>query len=128
MIDMLVKSLGCNRFEYKREVESYSWGDFNGASKDYWYGNYGVSEVRDNEDGDKSCYYCGCTELMDSEFTDSEYDCRYCPDCSSDIVLASKEPLDYNEVELDYDDVTDSYDVELVDKKIMERELTLINK
>jgi len=131
MIDMLVKSLGCNRFEYKREVESYSWGDFNGASKDYWYGNYGVSEVRDNEDGDESCYYCGCTELMASDFTDDDYKCKYCPDCNSDIILESKEKRAShwdNPIEVDYDDSTDSYDVELVDKKIMERELTLINK
>jgi tripeptide aminopeptidase len=131
MMDMLVKSLGCNRYEYQREKEnynSYDWGDFKGANKDYWYGDYGASEVRDNEDGDESCYYCGCTELMESEFTDEECECRYCPDCNSDIILETKKSSRDNELEFERNDISDGYDDGFIEDKIPSRELMQINK
>jgi hypothetical protein len=110
MVDRLIDELGNNvyGFQYISDYGNYnknSWGDFSEASQDYWYGGYGtaVKEVVTNEQtGEPSCYYCGCSELLESEYGDEFV---YCPDCLSDIVV-SKETTDKEEQE----DISDDYD------------------
>tara|TARA_R110002074_G_scaffold282619_1_gene454209 strand:- start:242 stop:1030 length:789 start_codon:yes stop_codon:yes gene_type:complete len=87
MVDRLIDELGNNAygFQYVSSYSNYNWGDFNGASKDYWYGGYGTANqevVVSEETGEPSCYYCGCQELLDSQYG-KEY--LFCPDCLSDI-------------------------------------------
>ena len=154
MIETLVEELGYNRFEYQYEnkyanFNSYGvygrnkWGDFAGASRDYWYGDYGTAKnevVYDEQTGVEQCYYCGCEELMASEYTDEIAEFRYCPDCCSDILLEDKEVADPNQIQLeleadedeenwnksfgitkdiDYKDISDSYDDSIEHKTIV---------
>ena len=111
MIETLVDELGYNRYEYQYEnkwanygYSSNKWGDFAGASRNYWYGNYGTANnevVYDEQTGEESCYYCNCTELMESEYTDETTEFRFCPDCCSDILLGEKEVADPNQMQLE---------------------------
>ena len=142
MVEKIVEELGCNKYEFKFETRyanygygSNKWGDFEGASRGYWYGNYGYNGsttdkevLYDEQTGVESCYYCGCEELEPSEFTDESTECRYCPTCESDILLKMKEVPDPNQIQLeldedekewnksfgitdtDYKDISDSYD------------------
>tara|TARA_R110002073_G_scaffold144222_2_gene296281 strand:+ start:12477 stop:13631 length:1155 start_codon:yes stop_codon:yes gene_type:complete len=140
MIETLVDELGNNVYEYQYENKwanygygSNKWGDFTGASRDYWYGNYGTAQnevvnevVYDEQTGEESCYYCNCTELMESEYTDDTNDYRFCPDCCSDILLGEKEVADPNQMQLEleaedveYEDISDSYDDSLEHRTIV---------
>ena len=110
MVDRLIDELGNNRygFQYISDYGNYNknaWGDFSGASENYWYGGYGtaIKEVVPSEQtGEPSCYYCGCSELLESEYGDEFV---YCPDCLSDIVVIG-ELTDKEE----QDDISDGYD------------------
>jgi len=87
MVDRLIDELGCDRYEYqyKSSYASYDWGDWSGANRNFWYGDYGTSnqEIKINEEtGEPECYYCGCADLLESDIGD-EY--AYCPECISDI-------------------------------------------
>ena len=130
MIDRLIEELGCNRYEYQytSSYASYEWGDFSGANRQYWYGDYGTAnkEVVTNEIGEFECYYCGCSELLESDIGD-EY--AYCPDCISDIYIGEdeKEFIDPDQIEIDYDDyedISDNYDGSMKHKEIVNRYLT----
>ena len=160
MVEKLVAELGENKYEFKFETRysnygygSSKWGDFSGAGRDYWYGNGGYygncyqGSVRDKEvvydaqTGVESCYYCGCESLLESEFTDETMECRYSPDCFSDILVEMKEEPNPNpnqiELQLEseedekawnesfgikdttYDDISDSYDDSIAHKNIV---------
>ena len=138
MVDRLIDELGCNKYQYQftSSYGNYDFnhlggserGDFNGANRDYWYGDYGTAnkEVRVNEEtGDLECYYCGCPQLLDSDLGD-EY--AYCPDCISDIYVGEKEDdIDPNQVEIDYDeyeDISDNYDGSMEHRSIVNKYLT----
>ena len=124
MVETLVEELGCNKYEYQYEnkwtdfgtYNGYNgqWGDFAGASRRYWYGDndYGTANtdvVIDEVSGEPTCYYCGGNDLRESEYGD-EY--RYCMQCITDIYCADtlEESKDPNQVEIDYEDISDSYD------------------
>ena len=66
------------------------WGDFAGASRDYYYGDYGTAKnevVYDEQTGEEQAVTIVIvTELMASEYTDEIAEFRYCPDCCSDIL------------------------------------------
>ena len=156
MMQMIVAALGRNKYEYQFTTSygygygANQWGDWNGANRDYWYGNYGGS-VRDKEvtydeqTGVESCYYCGCEELLESEFTDETMECRYCPDCFTDILVEMKEIPNPNQIQLkldedeadmnswnesfgikdtEYEDVSDNYDGSMRHKSIVNEYLT----
>ena len=128
MIDMLVESLGCNRYEYQKEKTNYDWGDFNGANRSYWYDNYSEtgSEVVLDGDGNETCYYCGCSNIIPSQFKDY----KYCSDCESDIMISDeeKEVRDYNDSygadDVDFEDVSDGYDGSMEHRSIVNKYLT----
>ena len=151
MIENIVNELGCNKYEYQFAT-SYGygvsqWGDFQGASKEYWYGGSTRDKevTYDGQTGTEQCYYCGCEELLESEFTDETMECRYCPDCLSDILVEMKEVpnpnqleigLDEDEVDMnswnesfgvkdtEYEDVSDNYDGSMRHKSIVNEYLT----
>ena len=147
MVEMIVAELGCDKYEYKfkKRVHSYGqyngyygskWGDFAGASRGYWYGDYGTSNkevIYDVQTGEESCYYCANTELKESTFGE---DFRFCKQCSSDIYMGDYEPGDPNQTEMDfydeqswnksfgikdvdYKDISDSYDDSVAHKNIV---------
>ena len=156
MIENIVNELGCNKYEYQFTTSygygygTSKWGDFSGASRGYWYGNNGQSSrdkevIYDDQTGIESCYYCHCEELMDSEFTDETMECRYCPDCCSDILVEMKDVPNSNQIEMaldeneedmnswnksfgvkeiDYEDVSDNYDGSMKHKSIVNEYLT----
>lgn len=141
MVDRLIDELGCNKYEYQYTSSygnydfNYSggskWGDWSGANRNFWYGDYGTAnkEVKINEEtGELECYYCGCSELLESDIGD-EY--AYCPDCISDIYVGMEEneyaEVDPNQVEIDYneyEDVEENYDGSMEHKSIVNRYLT----
>ena len=52
MVEKLVFELGNNKYEFQFETRygnygygSSKWGDFAGASRNYWYGNYGTAQT-----------------------------------------------------------------------------------
>ena len=119
------------------------WGDFKGASREFWYGtDYGTSDkevVYDEQTGEESCYYCSNTELEESTFGD---DFRFCKQCTSDIYMGDfntrKDPNqidigyesedgdieDWNKSfgitkDVDYKDISDSYDDSVEHKTIV---------
>ena len=145
MVERLVDELGYIKYEFQFETQ-YSnygygpnkWGDFAGASRAYWYGQAEV--VYDEQTGEESCYYCGCNELVESQYG-KEY--RFCPDCLSDIILEEIEETDPNQIQLelteeekewnksfgltedvDYEDISDNYDDSLEHKAIVNKYLT----
>jgi|TARA_R110000803_G_scaffold23164_1_gene57071 hypothetical protein len=101
MIINIVDSLPCVRYEHKYQDE-YSfnhWGDFKGASKNFWYDD--AQEVIVDGDGNETCYYCQ-GELRESSFGD---EFRYCGDCCSDVMCKTEE-VEYSQ----FEDVSDNYD------------------
>ena len=134
MISMLVAELGCSKYEYKQEssrkksnykndLAGDSWGDFRGSNKNYWYGDYGTasSEIMLNDDGEETCYYCGNSDLAKSEFTDDEYECRWCPDCESDLLVEKRAEKSQNQIarELEAEDISDTYSGSLEHRQIV---------
>ena len=137
MIENIVNELGGNKYEYQFTTSygysQYDWGDFQGASRGYWYGGSTRDKevIYDEQTGVEQCYYCGCEELMESEFTDETMECRYCPDCQSDILLEMKDVPDPNQIEIaldDYEDVSDNYDGSMKHKQIVNQYLTNYQK
>jgi tripeptide aminopeptidase len=123
MMINLVKELDCNKYENKFifGYADYDYGDFYGADRDYWYGD---SEVIHDEDGVECCYYCGCKNLKPSEWSTDKDDWRFCPDCCSDIQLTTtEEPKDPNQMEIDYEDISDNYDGSIKHKQIVNQYL-----
>ena len=152
MVESLINTLGHNKYEFKFEKRQHTWnnysskwGDFNGASRDYWYGDYspkgyGTAQnevVLDEVSGEPTCYYCGSNDLMESEYG-VEY--KYCMDCVSDIYCGEEEETtDPNQVQLqleadederewnksfgikdvNYEDISDSYDDSIEHKTIV---------
>jgi len=112
MVEMIVSELGRERYEFTFAKRAHrwgnygsEWGDFKGASRDYWYGDYGTATkevVYDEKTGEECCYYCGCANLMESQFVHH----RFCPGCCSDISLGedNKEIKDPNQTEMDFYD------------------------
>ena len=105
MVDRLIDELGNNvyGFQYASSYSNYSknWGDFSGANRDYWYGGYGTANqevVVSEETGETSCYYCGCQELLESQYGE-EY--LFCPDCLSDISGIKEDLEDLGDAQYD---------------------------
>jgi hypothetical protein len=154
MVDRLIDELGCNKYEYQYTSsygnydfnfsEGGKWGDWNGANRNYWYGDYGTAnrEVKINDEtGEFECYYCGCSELLESDIGD-EY--AYCPDCISDIYCGEpKEEIDPNQIEMfeddedmkhwnksfgvendEYEDISDNYDGSMKHRSLVNKYLT----
>ena len=131
-------------FQFETRYSNYGygaskWGDFYGASRDYWYGDYGTKQtevVPDEISGEPSCYYCGCSDLQNSEYGE---DYKYCMNCISDIYCGKEEEItDPNQIQLeldederewnksfgitkdiDYKDISDSYDDSIAHKNIV---------
>jgi len=130
MVEMIVSELGCERYEFTFAKRVHS-------CRGYWYGDYGTATkevVYDEKTGEECCYYCGCADLMESQFVHH----RFCPDCCSDISLGEddKEIKDPSQTEMDfydeqswnksfgikdvdYKDISDSYDDSLEHKSIV---------
>jgi len=148
MVETIVSELGCEKYEFTFDKRVHSWGnyggyygskwgDFNGANRNYWYGDYGTAQnevVYNEQTGEEICYYCNCAELLESEFVGY----RYCPDCCSDILLEEKEIDNPNQMQLelkaegdewnksfgvtkdiDYKDISDNYDDSLEHRAIV---------
>ena len=119
MVDKIINELGCNKYEYQQQKQSwndYDWGDFSGAERSYWYSDYGKdTEVLCDEEGNEACYYCGCNRLSDSDFKGY----KFCPDCNSDILL-----IDESYDDAEYEDVSDNYDGSMEHKSIVNKYLT----
>ena len=149
MIENLVNKLGNNKYEFQFETRysnygygASKWGDFYGASRDYWYGDYGAAQkevVADEVSGEPTCYYCGSNDLQNSEYGE---DFKYCMECVSDIYCGKEEEItdpnqvsieygDYKEEmkdwnksfgitkDIDYKDISDSYDDSIAHKTIV---------
>ena len=136
MIDRLIDELGNNKYEFqftssygnfnfKWQDKDDKYGDFADAKRSYWYGDYGTAtqEVVISEDtGEPSCYYCGCEQLLQSQYGN---DYRFCPDCVSDIFCSETEgdTKTWNESfgikEIDYEDISDNYDGSMKHKSIV---------
>ena len=149
MVERLVAELGKNKYEFQFETRysnygygASKWGDWNGASRNYWYGDYGAAQtevVLDEVSGESTCYYCGSNDLQDSEYGE---DFKYCMECVSDIYCGKEEEItdpnqvsieygDYKEEmkdwnksfgitkDIDYKDISDSYDDSIAHKTIV---------
>ena len=113
MVEKLVSELGNNKYEFQFETRysnygygASKWGDFYGASRSYWYGDYGTKQtevVLDEVSGEPTCYYCGSNDLQNSEYG-AEY--KYCMECVSDIYCGEEEEetIDPNQRQLEYED------------------------
>ena len=142
MADRLIAELGNNKYAYNftsnyssfdfnwksNDYNNSKWGDWSGANRNYWYGDYGTAnkEVKINEEtGEFECYYCGCAELLESDIGD---DYAYCPDCISDIYVGENEvEVDPNQAKIDYndyEDVSDNYDGSMEHRSLVNRYLT----
>ena len=167
MVEKLVAELGNNKYEFQftTRYANYGgygasrWGDFAGAGRNYWYGDYGSSQnevIIDEDSGEPTCYYCGSNDLQNSEYGD---DFKYCMDCVSDIYCGdgigevsdpNQQSLEFSEVEgngltsgdreldewnksfgvedVDYNDISDSYDGSMKHKSIVNEYLTNYQK
>ena len=140
MINRMIDELGNNKYEYTYKPDYYNnynfnyssknkWGDWSGADRGFWYDDksYGTASqevISDALTGDDSCYYCGCIELLDSQYGEGY---AYCPDCLSDIYkgeVEEKEEVDPNQQEIDYEDISDNYDGSMEHKTIVNNYLT----
>ena len=145
----------CSQYEFQFETRysnygygASKWGDWNGASRNYWYGDYGTAQtevVPDEVSGEPTCYYCGCNDLQNSEYGE---DFKYCMECVSDIYCGQEEEtIDPNQIEMfeddedmkswnksfgvedaDYEDISDNYDGSMKHKQIVNKYLTNYNK
>tara|TARA_Y100000401_G_scaffold5806_1_gene3976 strand:+ start:12757 stop:13842 length:1086 start_codon:yes stop_codon:yes gene_type:complete len=127
MMENIITELGCNKFEYSFSCSygnyNNKWGDWSGADEDFWYGN--DVEVVDDNEGNESCYYCGCKNLQESSFKGY----KFCPDCDSDILSADDyEEKAWNNSFDDYEDISDNYDGSMKHKAIVNQYLTNYNK
>ena len=117
MVTHIVNELGCTLYkhEYTNKWNDLDWGDFSGASRNYWFQDMQKdSEVVVDEEGGETCYYCE-GELKESEYGD---EFRFCGDCNSDVIVKYEDD-DFD----DFEDVSDNYDGSMAHKQIVNSHL-----